>query len=841
MGNGPNFSNVTRNRPPQPARLPARPPQKSLGTAMRDQNGKLIPGEYDRATGQPIGMVPGNVVEPIQKDPALQTPQDRARAFQQSQQSHAPEQPGAPSPQNPADQYWNQMFPRNPDGSARVAPAGGNANPPAKTLSPNDAAKLNQADGRAGAAALAMTPAGPFAGPIAAALADRAANAAQQQAPAQQHPLAQALNPDGSKRWTGPSTAPNPGPAGAPRQPSIAEENAAAQSILDDDATKAVAGKNETAWTQYGPVSSRTPAPGENLPPATITSTGVSRDVGQTPQMQGPNLAGPAGAPNWQQQIVNKHPEIGVAGSSANKAFVDAYKKANPNGGAPSDHMALADSVVNGLQKPAPPQASAPRKPAAAGNPATGSAAFQVGQEVSNLPGQIEAVKAAGSKMGEDAINTGVSAVGKALSDAQAGWAGKSPQEAQAQADNLQKAIDGINPGKAVVNAATWSPLGAAATALGRAAGGGLVSPDDIHAAPPQSAAKGSIAANEMQKPMTAPVARQMRRDYIAAFPELGKAPTPQAPPAPAGGAGKTGPAPQDLHLKSAQGGNPETHKDAGLPGDIPPPISPTNASNPGTPSPAPADKPFSYFGTPTNIPKGGISETDQAAAQGVEKSVGIPSAQARSAMSADESPTSQTGAGPNAPTNGGSGATAAAAGQSGASNPTPGPTGNGKFKSKGVDPGQDTNPAPASANNPAKPISPSGNGATSPTAPPHMASNTVQPGDSLTPTMTPDPGQSGPLTQKGPIAPMDKSQFQPSMDATHMASNSITPNPDFPASFGTSTPADSTTNSNPGALGGLDDELKKNKLTATATPNLGDSPSNRMPATQVGGYDTLS
>lgn len=59
----------------------------------------------------------------------------------------------------------------------------------------------------------------------------------------------------------------------------------------------------------------------------------------------------------WQEQVVANHPEIGVKGSPANLAFIDAYKNAqkaqgpNPDGsaGAPVDPHAIAQQVITQL------------------------------------------------------------------------------------------------------------------------------------------------------------------------------------------------------------------------------------------------------------------------------------------------------------------------------------------------------------------------------------------------------------------------------------------------------------------------------------------------------------
>lgn len=116
----------------------------------------------------------------------------------------------------------------------------------------------------------------------------------------------------------------------APFRGSTADEIAEFNKGTDANRVASAAGTGVPVATQYGTASSRTAAPGEKLATAApITDakgnvTGVGRSG--PPPVQGPNIAGPAGAPNWQQQVVNAHPEIGVKGSPQNLAFVAAHK-----------------------------------------------------------------------------------------------------------------------------------------------------------------------------------------------------------------------------------------------------------------------------------------------------------------------------------------------------------------------------------------------------------------------------------------------------------------------------------------------------------------------------------
>lgn len=79
---------------------------------------------------------------------------------------------------------------------------------------------------------------------------------------------------------------------------------------------RAVAGTGQEVATPYGPISSRAVAAGTPQAPATVTDTGVTRPA----------------AEDWQQQIVRRFPQVGVAGTPENKAFVEAYKAQNKPG-----------------------------------------------------------------------------------------------------------------------------------------------------------------------------------------------------------------------------------------------------------------------------------------------------------------------------------------------------------------------------------------------------------------------------------------------------------------------------------------------------------------------------
>lgn len=93
----------------------------------------------------------------------------------------------------------------------------------------------------------------------------------------------------------------------------------------------AAAGTGAPVATPYGTVSSRSVKAGSIEAPAVVTDTGVQRQP-----------------LNWQQQIAQAYPAIAQAGTSANLAFVKAYKAAQAGGpDMETDPLKIAHSVMN--------------------------------------------------------------------------------------------------------------------------------------------------------------------------------------------------------------------------------------------------------------------------------------------------------------------------------------------------------------------------------------------------------------------------------------------------------------------------------------------------------------
>lgn len=136
--------------------------------------------------------------------------------------------------------------------------------------------------------------------------------------------------PNGMPSYSPSGAAPASVPFRGSTPAEIAEFNKGATPASD---VAAAAGTGRNVTTPYGDVSS---AP--------------DKFAGQ---VQGPNLAGPAGKPNWEQEVVNAHPAIGQPGTPENKAFVSAWKAKYPNGSPknPTDHMDIADAAVGNANR----------------------------------------------------------------------------------------------------------------------------------------------------------------------------------------------------------------------------------------------------------------------------------------------------------------------------------------------------------------------------------------------------------------------------------------------------------------------------------------------------------
>lgn len=258
--------------------------------------------------------------------------------------------------------------------------------------------------------------AGPLTGPLGTPAMD-AANLAQNRALYAPH---DAIQPVATPR--GP-TAVTPGAGNAaPFRGSTGPEVAQFQA---GDPTKALAGTGQTVITPYGAVASTTDKSGptslaERVSTPTYDEKGVQTGVGR---------ASPSPQPNWQQQVVAQHPEIGVKDSPQNKAFLAAYnaektaKNLNPDG-SPKDHMALAQQALGSAKGAA--GAGPAATGVAQGNPDT--AAKQAGKAIGEIPSQVaQGVGGNAVAGGNAAVQLGQQAVG-AAKDFVAGVTGTPPQ-----------------------------------------------------------------------------------------------------------------------------------------------------------------------------------------------------------------------------------------------------------------------------------------------------------------------------------------------------------------------------------------------------------------------------
>lgn len=93
-----------------------------------------------------------------------------------------------------------------------------------------------------------------------------------------------------------------------------------------DPRALAAAGTGNVIATPYGTASSTTASPGAVQSTAVVSDTGVTHpQVPQTTQDRWTQTHGP----DWQKRIVNLYPNIGVAGTPENQAFVAAAKSGN--------------------------------------------------------------------------------------------------------------------------------------------------------------------------------------------------------------------------------------------------------------------------------------------------------------------------------------------------------------------------------------------------------------------------------------------------------------------------------------------------------------------------------
>jgi hypothetical protein len=139
---------------------------------------------------------------------------------------------------------------------------------------------------------------------------------------------------DGSPRLSPPSPAGANRPIAPSQNPAMTagvEKGAATPTVLSQPGTVAPASVTNAAGTgktvalgTFGTGSSRVPTAADNAAAASKA----------TPIMENGVQVGVGRAPGWQEQILKEHPEIGVAGSEGNKAYVSAYQDALKNKGA---------------------------------------------------------------------------------------------------------------------------------------------------------------------------------------------------------------------------------------------------------------------------------------------------------------------------------------------------------------------------------------------------------------------------------------------------------------------------------------------------------------------------
>lgn len=307
-----------------------RAPQLPGGTSFVDAFGRRVPGERGAGGGSMSNF--RNVQEPIQRDPDLQNSGDRQRAYDEAQAAQG--QYGLEAPQNPSasgiSAFKNKpTFTPNTTGLNTNPRLGAPANPTAPAITRENPDSLTGAGGDRGT---------------------DAANLRNNMALFGPHDVAQPSPVDNSPGAG--NAAPFRGStakeiADFKNGPGLPPENPATTAAIASNA-----GKNVNTATPYGTVSSRNDTTGSQTDFAGNQANGPQHVVnsGAAPisagAVQGPNIAGAAGAPDWEQQVVNKHPEIGKPGTPENKAFVSAFQAMKGVSGAVSNPMALADAAV---------------------------------------------------------------------------------------------------------------------------------------------------------------------------------------------------------------------------------------------------------------------------------------------------------------------------------------------------------------------------------------------------------------------------------------------------------------------------------------------------------------
>lgn len=238
--------------------------------------------------------------------------------------------------------------------------------------------------------------------------------------------------------------------------------------------TKDVAGTGQQVLTPYGFAGSTT----DKSSPARLAERPATPTYDEKGKQVGVGRASPA--LNWQEQLVAKHPEIGVKDSPENKAFVAQYKQAQAakelnQDGSPKDHFGMAESAI------------ASTKPPSMGGSGAGATGVdapaamvpteqQQGQAIRSAP---SVAQAAGTGLAAAVTGTVANAAGKAA-DFQAGLTGQDPGKVRQQyADLYHKHVGSM------FDVNKLPPLGQPGVHSSTAASGGVN---------PASSASGTVA-----------------------------------------------------------------------------------------------------------------------------------------------------------------------------------------------------------------------------------------------------------------------------------------------------------------------------------------------------------
>lgn len=240
-------------------------------------------------------------------------------------------------------------------------------------------------------------------------------------------------------------------PTERPAAPMVAQTSPGIGKVLPDAVGDALFGDRPVAGqTNYGTASVRQASPGEKLAPATITDNGVQRD-------------GPVDRVAMDNQLRTQHPELFVAGSPKNQAFLDHAKRYGVD-----DAYRNADSLLATVKSPdaAIAGASPNREAGVAPDP---ERVAQLDKSIADSQPGIVSRVAGGAYRGLQRIGEAVTGAPKAIADAARNILPSSPG---ATAGQTPVTRGGAQPFKMIPRTGPQSPVAADTGGTGGALAG---------------------------------------------------------------------------------------------------------------------------------------------------------------------------------------------------------------------------------------------------------------------------------------------------------------------------------------------------------------------------------